>query len=364
MVEAGGLDEITEADILGEWRRSSPRNPGVRGAPITRVSIDWTDQQIRFYGTDYLQRSYRAGSQACRSGKALRRASLGHGCRPARGFNVLSSVRQRLRLRQPPDQSFRTRLWVAARELGTLMYLTHRRAGERGRRLLAAPRAPGERGRGPGHAELRGDLRGPRASGGLKFALLDDYANWIKTTPAGGTTLTLSAGSRNVVASGATFAAGDVGATLVLRGSVIPGNRRNRLIDQFTNATHVRMDLPAASNEVITMAGAGIAATWLIAYNHGLPPGGGRQLTYIQEGEESSGEFLDATECFIRGRLERLSSPDAVVAHDSIRAGDGGVSGVPALLPARPTSWDAVRVGHAGHRKPRVRRERFAVLGA
>jgi hypothetical protein len=299
-IQAGGLDEITEADILGEWSEVIPRGANQRGAAVNRVTVEWSDAQLRFWGKSALRRAWRAAARVP-YGQIIEASISGAYLNPSPSRSALALARY-AGLRAYPGRRirFRTRLWVAARELRTLMYLSHRRglesaAGGYVRRLIRLEGVEVE-------ANLRNcvatfeDL-GPLA--GLKFALLDDYANWIKTTPAGGTTLTLSAGSVNVVASANTFAAGDVGATLVLRGSRIEGNRRNRKIAGFTDAKHVAMDYPAGSNEVITMAGAGIDATWLLVYNHGLPPGGGRELTYIQECRESDGEFLDGTDGFV-----------------------------------------------------------------
>lgn len=294
-VDAGGLDELTEADILGDWQEIIPRTAEERGAAISRVTTEWTDEQIRFWGNDYLTQSYRSSARIPLGQVVEARLSMAW-VNPARGFAVLA--RYAGALAYPARRiRFRTRLWVASREFGTLMLLTHRRGLASGGYVRRLIRLEG--------VEVSPDLRnlvatfedlGPVA--GLKFALLDDYANWIKTTPAGGTTLTLSAGSTTAVASANTFAAGDVGATLCLRGSTIAGNRRNRKIVAFTDARHVTMDFAAASDEVITMAGAGIDATWLVVYNHGLPPGGGRQLRYIQEGKESNAKFTDASDCF------------------------------------------------------------------
>jgi hypothetical protein len=298
-INAGGLDELTASDVMGEWQELTPRTAGRRGAAVSRVTVDWTDQQSRFWGKDRLLRMIRASSRIPLSQIVEARVSGAWlNPDPARTLHALQRYAAACSYTTRRIQ-FRTRAWIAARELGTFMYLTHRRglettAGGYARRLVRLEAVQLDAARRTALVTFE-DL-GPVSH--LRFALLDDYANWIRGTPAAGNTLTLTAGSTAVACSAAFFAPGDVGKTLVLRGSGIPGNRRNRKIVAFTNTTHVTVDFAMASNESIVAAGSGVDAKWLVAHNHGSPPGAGRELVYIQVGREDTGHFTDGSDAF------------------------------------------------------------------
>jgi hypothetical protein len=301
-VQAGGLDELTRSDVLGGWKEIVPREHDQRGAPVNRITVDWTQEQEDFWGKERLVSRWKSNTPIPLA--TLTEARLSGAWMnpdPSSAVFILSRYASAFAFVARRIQ-FRTRLWVAAREIGTLMLLTHYRglesiAGGYARRLVRLENVEIDSARRSCIATFE-DL-GPVAN--LKVGLLDDYAQWVKRTPTpAANNLTLSGGSVNVVCSAPFFNnVTDQGTTLCVRGSAFAGNRRNRKIVTVADSTHCTVDIPFSNGEVLAAAGAGLDAAWLVEFNHAKPPAGGRETKYIHLGKESNGKFLDGTDAFV-----------------------------------------------------------------
>lgn len=301
-VAAGGLPWLTTSDIYGDtWREEIPRGSERRGAPVTRVTVEWTDEQREFYGASLLDTV--PGNVTIPLGQRVESVVSGAWVNPdpkraALAFSIGVSARAYATRRI----GFVTHLWVGSYELGSLMYVSHPRglevsaAGGYERRLVRLERIEIDVGRETARVVFE-DL-GPASR--LKPGLLDDYDEWL-AKDHGGATLALAA-STTVTCAGF-FNAGHVGMTLVARGATNPANKNlpNRKIVAVPDADHATVNYAFGAAENIVGSGSGIDATWHLLYNHEVPPSAARAEKYIQVCKESNGLFTNGDPGFTYG---------------------------------------------------------------
>lgn len=288
---AAGLPHITHADIIGGWKETVPwDDPEQLGAPVSRLRFDWSDQQKRFWGS-------RLPATAA-GNTSLPMAEIREGTLPGAWIDGRSAVKATI------DNAVRRafvgrriecicRAWVATMEIGTLFWISHPRglsnAGTgyftRVVRLEDCEYVPGEDG-----ARCRFEDLGSIASN--KLGKLDTITNWIGTTPAAGRTLTLAAGSPNVVAGAATFAPGDVGKNLWTQGSAFRSNTGSRKITVVGDSTHATVDQDYGHAETLVAAGSGWTAAWSVMETQGSK-GSAYRSDRIRQCVEATGLFRD-----------------------------------------------------------------------
>jgi hypothetical protein len=300
-VNAGSIPKLGLADIFGDsWQEEIPRGADRRGAPISRITVDWTDEQRAFWQSQLVD--HVPGNVEIPLGQRVESRVSGAWVNPRKASLALS-VGAGHRAYVARRFTFETHIWVASYELGQLFYITHPRGldvtGTTGysQRLARLERVSVDTGRRTCRATFE-DL-GPSAR--LNPGILDDYGNWLLKSGSGD--LTLTSASTTIATSAAFFVDPDhVGATVVTRGAANTSNQGpNRKIVSITDTTHAVVNYAYNATETISASGSGIDAKWHLLYNHELPPAGGRDATYIQVCEESTGLFTGGDSGFTYG---------------------------------------------------------------
>ena len=180
------LDELRQGVDVFKFREAVPRTPEARGAAVSKIWIDWSAEQERYYASTPLVRK-KLAEQVLELGPIVEVRLSGAWLNPKRATEILSSAAER--------RSFVARRWeveaqdyLALRELGTLVRYTNP--------LAVGTGASGTRGYSRRLGRLEGfedderehvmaiieDL-GPIEN--IKSCVWDDINNWVKYDPAG-----------------------------------------------------------------------------------------------------------------------------------------------------------------------------------
>lgn len=273
LVDAG-LTHITAADIIGDWNEELPYFSQQRGAPARRVLLRWSSDQQKFWENDAKGRYLLVESPGVLTtlpdlAEALDAEIPGDAIYPPLALELLTAASLRRGL--PRRRITATcRSWLATMEKGSLFWLSHPLGlgdnsgggySMRVVRLESTQFVWNEDG-------CRCVFEDLGSQADLKVGVLDAFSNWVAVVPTPARTLTVAAGSRDVVASAPTFSVtDDPGRLLWTPGATNAGNRSSKRIANVVDTTHATVDAADAAytdNEAIVAAGTAYDATWLL----------------------------------------------------------------------------------------------------
>lgn len=270
----GALPELIEPDVYpgddsgaAAWSEAIPADPDDRGAVLTKVSVQWTEEQRELFPV------------AISGGTAPRRVSLavdsewtppGDWINPREAGPVVRAMASRgayptRRVRFPSHPS------LALLGPGVKLRVSHPWGVTAEppylRRLVRLER--GDVQPGDHAAALTLEDLGPSEQ--IRLGLLDSIGEWLAVDPSKPkpSTLTLEVGGK-ALSTEAIFTSSMVGATIWAHGASLSENRRSYRIKKYLDGKTVEVDAPPSAMETIPSAVVSqlLDAPWLIMWTH------------------------------------------------------------------------------------------------
>ena len=286
---AGTLPSFGEQDVLGDWDESVPIDGGSRGSAVSRLILEWSSEQEKFWTRSKLF-SRAPGNALLPLGDSREFSISGAWLNPdmaeyalAEYSSLLTYPTRRIR--------FRTHDWVASYEHGSMFRLTYSQYTNRLIRLEGW-----ELNTENDTALCTFEDLGPVES--QNPCVYDSVVNWVHYNSVGsGVTLELyyAADSLKARASTGIFTAGMVGSHIHTPGATNATSRKiSRRIASYVDAQTVTVDYAFGVNEIIPAVAGGTAvldAGWIILYSQDTKA----NTTKLTACNETSGFFRDGT---------------------------------------------------------------------
>lgn len=294
--DAGTLTHIRHVDIFGGWREETPRGANRRGAACHRVTVEWPEEMVKFWGSGIAVRRFRNATRvplgSLVEGEAP--ASWVYAPRAVEVFSALSARRSTVARRF----SFVSHFWFATKPLAGLYLLSNPRgaAVETGgigyfKRLVRLERTEAL----PSERACRVTFEDLGRVANAKPCTLDGIANWISRAPVGNITLKHAGSALLVSSSAAVFTAADVGRHLWVPGAANAGNRLSLKITNYYTTSVIGVESGGFNTgETVAATGSGWDLAWAIMETQ-ASKGSAYRSDKIRLCEESSGAFRDGT---------------------------------------------------------------------
>lgn len=294
-IAAGPLLSLGPEDVFGEFEEVVPYGAGQRGAPVSDLYLEWTDEASEIYGADALVRRM-PGVASIPLAERLEYNVRADTLIPARARDALASLG--LRALTPLRRfSFASHDWLTAIERGTLL------------RLSTPARLGAGLGDGEGYTDRLCRLEGTEDSENTEHALVyledlgpienlreavfGDVAEWVYDAVPAEADLALTAGSDVVTVNQLGLTSGVVGCDLVVPGGTPANRARAYRVVALVDAFRFRIEAPVVDTqvvrgEVLPTNPDFLRLPWVLLHTQASRPTNASELTAC---DESTGAF-------------------------------------------------------------------------